>query len=89
MCRYAAVFAALVVGLACLVGIDFGAKLLASLAKCFEVPLLFRRNYFYVIEYLNVRSGCFARILGTIFFFCFNKKSIVFTSNPHKEFGSL
>jgi len=36
-CRYAAVFAALVSGLACLVGIDFGAKLLASLAKCFEV----------------------------------------------------
>ncbi|MFS8005497.1 putative MIF4G-like domain superfamily protein [Helianthus anomalus] len=34
--KYAAVFAALVSGLACLVGIDFGAKLLASLAKCFE-----------------------------------------------------
>ncbi|KAI3821787.1 hypothetical protein L1987_09359 [Smallanthus sonchifolius] len=32
--EYAAVFAALVSGLACLVGIDFGAKLLASLAKC-------------------------------------------------------
>ncbi|KAM0045758.1 putative MIF4G-like domain superfamily protein [Helianthus debilis subsp. tardiflorus] len=30
--KYAAVFAALVSGLACLVGIDFGAKLLASLA---------------------------------------------------------
>ncbi|GKD83678.1 nucleolar MIF4G domain-containing protein 1-like protein, partial [Tanacetum coccineum] len=34
--QYAAVFASLVFGLACLVGIDFGAKLLASLTKCFE-----------------------------------------------------
>ncbi|KAI3679151.1 hypothetical protein L2E82_51622 [Cichorium intybus] len=34
--QYASVFAALVAGLACLVGIDFGAKLLISLAKCFE-----------------------------------------------------
>ncbi|KAJ0763292.1 hypothetical protein HanPI659440_Chr08g0279011 [Helianthus annuus] len=31
-------FAALVSGLACFVGVDFGAKLLTSLAKCFEVP---------------------------------------------------
>lgn len=35
--RYAAVFAAFVAGMASLVGIDFGAKLLASLAKKFEV----------------------------------------------------
>lgn len=35
--RYAAVFAAFVAGMACLVGMDFGAKLLASLAKSFEV----------------------------------------------------
>ncbi|KAI3680088.1 hypothetical protein L2E82_50825 [Cichorium intybus] len=34
--QYASVFVALVAGLACLVGIDFGAKLLALLAKCFE-----------------------------------------------------
>ncbi|CAK9164772.1 unnamed protein product [Ilex paraguariensis] len=34
--QYVAVFAAFVAGIACLVGIDFGAKLLASLAKCFE-----------------------------------------------------
>ncbi|KAF5940612.1 hypothetical protein HYC85_021779 [Camellia sinensis] len=34
--QYAAVFAAFVAGMASLVGIDFGAKLLASLAKCFE-----------------------------------------------------
>lgn len=37
MSRYAATFAAFVAGMACSVGIDFGAKLLASLAKCFEV----------------------------------------------------
>ncbi|THF94372.1 hypothetical protein TEA_014828 [Camellia sinensis var. sinensis] len=36
--QYAAVFAAFVAGMASLVGIDFGAKLLASLAKCFEQP---------------------------------------------------
>lgn len=34
--QYAAVFAAFVAGMACLVGIDFSAKLLASLAKSFE-----------------------------------------------------
>lgn len=37
MSRYAATFAAFVAGMACSVGIDYGAKLLASLAKCFEV----------------------------------------------------
>ncbi|CAM8878600.1 unnamed protein product [Rhodiola kirilowii] len=34
--QYAAVFAAFVAGMACLAGIDFGAKLVASLAKSFE-----------------------------------------------------
>ncbi|KAL6594700.1 hypothetical protein ACP70R_048438 [Stipagrostis hirtigluma subsp. patula] len=34
--QYAAVFAAFVAGMACLVGIDFSAKILASLAKSFE-----------------------------------------------------
>ncbi|XP_073149816.1 uncharacterized protein [Henckelia pumila] len=34
--HHAAVFAASVAGMACLVGIDFGAKLLSCLAKCFE-----------------------------------------------------
>jgi len=38
-CRYAAVFAAFVAGMACLVGIDFSAKILASIAKSFEVSL--------------------------------------------------
>lgn len=35
--RYAAIFASFVAGMACLVGIDFSAKLLASLGKYFEV----------------------------------------------------
>lgn len=35
--RYAAVFAAFVAGMACSVGMDFSAKLMASLAKSFEV----------------------------------------------------
>lgn len=34
--QYASVFAAFVAGLSCMVGIDFGAKLMASLAKSFE-----------------------------------------------------
>ncbi|KAH0450269.1 hypothetical protein IEQ34_020961 [Dendrobium chrysotoxum] len=34
--QYAAVFAAFVAGMACLVGIDFSAKLLASIARSFE-----------------------------------------------------
>lgn len=34
--QYAAVFAAFVAGMACLVGIDFSAKILASIAKSFE-----------------------------------------------------
>lgn len=42
--RYAATFAAFVAGMACLVGIDFGAKFLASLANCFEVFLLLRMS---------------------------------------------
>ena len=45
--RYAAVFAAFVAGMACLVGIDFSAKLLASLAKSFEVYLSnLAKNFF-------------------------------------------
>lgn len=35
--RYAAVHAAFVAGMSCMVGVDFGAKLLASLARAFEV----------------------------------------------------
>ena len=36
-CRYAAVFAAYVAGTATMVGMDFGAKFLSSLAIAFEV----------------------------------------------------
>ncbi|KAB1212753.1 Suppressor of glycerol defect protein 1 [Morella rubra] len=38
--QYAAVFGAFVAGMACLVGIDFSAKLMASLAECFELLLI-------------------------------------------------
>lgn len=37
LCRYAAVFAAFIAGMTCLVGMDFSAKILSSLAKSFEV----------------------------------------------------
>jgi hypothetical protein len=38
--RYAAVFAAYVAGTAAMVGMDFGAKFLASLATAFEVRFI-------------------------------------------------
>ncbi|KAK1431274.1 hypothetical protein QVD17_07730 [Tagetes erecta] len=61
--QYAAVFAALVSGLACLVGIDFGAKLLASLAKCFEEEYekednLSLRNLTLLLSYLYIFGVC-------------------------------
>ncbi|KAL6995283.1 hypothetical protein U1Q18_005419 [Sarracenia purpurea var. burkii] len=43
--KYAAFFAAFVAGIASMVGIDFGAKLLASLAKCFEDEYLEENNH--------------------------------------------
>ncbi|KAI3732504.1 hypothetical protein L1987_63709 [Smallanthus sonchifolius] len=60
---YAAVFAALVSGLACLVGVDFGAKLLASLAKCFEDEYekednLSLRNLTLLLSYLYIFGVC-------------------------------
>ncbi|XP_031258609.1 nucleolar MIF4G domain-containing protein 1-like [Pistacia vera] len=42
--QYAAVFAAFVAGMACLVGIDFSAKLMASLAQSFENEYLKKDN---------------------------------------------
>ena len=39
-CRYAAVFAAFVAGMTCLVGIEFNAKLVASVDKSFEVKVM-------------------------------------------------
>ncbi|GJS33712.1 nucleolar MIF4G domain-containing protein 1-like protein isoform X1 [Tanacetum coccineum] len=61
--QYAAVFASLVSGLACLVGIDFGAKLLASLAKCFEDEYekednLSLRNLTLLLSYLYIFGVC-------------------------------
>lgn len=61
--QYASVFAALVAGLACLVGIDFGAKLLASLAKCFEDEYqkednLSLRNLTLLLSYLYIFGVC-------------------------------
>lgn len=44
--RYAAVFAAFTAGMACLVGIDFSAKLIASIARSFEVRIS-ETGYFY------------------------------------------
>ncbi|KAK1431322.1 hypothetical protein QVD17_07779 [Tagetes erecta] len=61
--QYAAVFAALVSGLACNVGIEFGAKLLASLAKCFEDEYqkddnLSLRNLTLLLCYLYIFGVC-------------------------------
>ncbi|KAL3755002.1 hypothetical protein ACJRO7_002130 [Eucalyptus globulus] len=61
--QYAAVFASFVAGIACLVGIDFSAKLLASLAKCFENEFLKAdnlslRNLTLLLSYLCVFGVC-------------------------------
>lgn len=61
--QYAAVFAAFVAGMACLVGMDFGAKLLASLAKCFEDESLNEdnlsvRNLTLLLSYLYTFGVC-------------------------------
>ncbi|XP_055825484.1 uncharacterized protein LOC129894019 isoform X2 [Solanum dulcamara] len=61
--QYAAVFAAFVAGMACLVGMDFGAKLLASMAKCFEDEYqnednLSVRNLTLLLSYLYTFGVC-------------------------------
>ncbi|KAI3783247.1 hypothetical protein L1987_42323 [Smallanthus sonchifolius] len=61
--QYAAVFAALVSGLACFVGIDFGTKILAALAKCFEDEYekednLSLRNLTLLLSYLYIFVVC-------------------------------
>ncbi|KAL6575184.1 hypothetical protein OROMI_012469 [Orobanche minor] len=61
--QYAAIFAAFVGGLACLVGMEFGAKLLARLAKCFEDEYLKEdnlslRNLTLLFSYLYVFRIC-------------------------------
>lgn len=61
--QYAAVFAAFVAGLACTVGIDFGAKFMASFAKCFEDEYhkqdnLSLRNIALLLSYLCIFGVC-------------------------------
>lgn len=61
--QYAATFAAFVAGMACLVGIDFGAKFLASLANCFEMEYLEEdnlslRNLTLLLSYLYTFGVC-------------------------------
>lgn len=61
--QYAAVFAAFVAGMACSVGIDFSAKLIASLAKSFEDEYLKRdnlslRNLTLLLSYLCIFEVC-------------------------------
>ncbi|XP_052186398.1 uncharacterized protein LOC127797491 isoform X2 [Diospyros lotus] len=66
--QYAAVFAAFVAGMACLVGIDFSAKLLASLAKCFqdeylEEDNLSLRNLTLLLSYLYIFGVCSSELI--------------------------
>ncbi|KAF5751439.1 MIF4G domain and MA3 domain-containing protein isoform 6 [Tripterygium wilfordii] len=61
--QYAAVFAAFVAGIACSVGIDFGAKLIASLATTFEAEYLKEdnlslRNLTLLLSYLCIFGVC-------------------------------
>ncbi|KAJ8428820.1 hypothetical protein Cgig2_021075 [Carnegiea gigantea] len=60
---YAAVFAAFVAGMACMVGIDFGARLMASLAQSFEDEYLKEdnlslRNLSLLLSYLCIFGVC-------------------------------
>lgn len=61
--QYAAVFAAFVAGMAASVGIDFGARLLESLAKCFEEEALKEdnlslRNLTLLLSYVYIFGVC-------------------------------
>lgn len=61
--QYASVFAAFVAGMACSVGVDFGAKLIASLAKSFEDEYvkednLSLRNLTLLLSYLYKFGVC-------------------------------
>ncbi|KAK8473384.1 hypothetical protein PHAVU_001G113700 [Phaseolus vulgaris] len=61
--QYAAVFASFVAGMACLVGVDFGAKFMASFAKCFEDEYnkednLSLRNLTLLLSYLCIFGVC-------------------------------
>ncbi|KAK7274104.1 hypothetical protein RIF29_15178 [Crotalaria pallida] len=61
--QYAAVFAAFVAGMACLIGVDFSAKFMASFAKCFEDEYhkednLSLRNLTLLFSYLCIFGVC-------------------------------
>ncbi|KAL3644207.1 hypothetical protein CASFOL_012139 [Castilleja foliolosa] len=66
--QYAAVFAAFVSGMACSVGTDFSAKLLARLANCFEEEFLKEdnlslRNLTLLFSYLYVFGICASELI--------------------------
>ncbi|XP_035545661.1 nucleolar MIF4G domain-containing protein 1-like [Juglans regia] len=66
--QYAAVFGAFVAGMACLVGIDFSAKLMASLALCFEdeyhkEDTLSLRNLSLLLSYLYIFGVCSSELI--------------------------
>ncbi|KAG2689902.1 hypothetical protein I3760_09G162300 [Carya illinoinensis] len=66
--QYAAVFGAFVAGMACLVGIDFSAKLMASLALCFEDEYhkgdtLSLRNLSLLLSYLYIFGVCSSELI--------------------------
>ncbi|CAL0317086.1 unnamed protein product [Lupinus luteus] len=61
--QYAAVFAAFVAGMACMVGVDFSAKFMVSFAKCFEDEYdkedsLSLRNLTLLFSYLCIFGVC-------------------------------
>ncbi|XP_050212543.1 uncharacterized protein LOC126664278 [Mercurialis annua] len=66
--QYAAVFAAFVAGMACSVGIDFSAKLLASLAKSFEDEYhkednMSLRNLTLLLSFLCTFGVCYSDLI--------------------------
>ncbi|KAI3877389.1 hypothetical protein MKX03_026446 [Papaver bracteatum] len=61
--QYAAIFASFVAGMACMVGVDLGAKLIASVAKAFEDEFLNEdnlslRNLTLLLSYLCIFGVC-------------------------------
>ncbi|XP_077245501.1 MIF4G domain-containing protein / MA3 domain-containing protein [Tasmannia lanceolata] len=71
--QYAAVFAAFIAGMVCLVGIDFSAKLIASLAKSFEDEYLKEdglslRNLTLLLSYLCIFGVCSSDLIYDFLF---------------------
>ncbi|EPS66541.1 hypothetical protein M569_08230, partial [Genlisea aurea] len=66
--QYAAVFAAFVAGMACSVGMDFGAKILDCLAKCFEEEYMKEdnislQNLTLLLSYIYVFGVCSSELI--------------------------